>query len=239
MSIRNDLINSWFLPESFWKTPRAYASEADFICPQAFGRNTYSDKEVGVVVNSIVDANDNVITRFMRLKAQGFDPGHPNNILAQRCFDLGRTVTPKYTDRSSDIDHWEVNYRYVIGQWEVLYAMWLIEPNWYAEHQEILSPIWPPIVGYLATHNMLRIAKDIADGRGLNKPLLIAHPEHIQRCFFIARKIFGRPVAIDVAHTSDSEWFDKASIQKWTRSPSYWLPYEMLARIHHRFHGWM
>ncbi|MBI2439239.1 MAG: hypothetical protein HYV45_01400 [Candidatus Moranbacteria bacterium] len=231
MSIRNDLINSWFLPESFWKTHRAYASEADFICPQAFGRNTYSDKEVGTVVNSIIDLSDNVVDRFVRLGARGFDPGHPNKILALRSIRFAKLIHP-FFDNTDTI-------RPVIGQWEVLYAMWLYEPDWYAKHQNLLTPIWPPIIDYLTTHGVFRIAKDIADGHGLKKPLLIAHPEHIQRCFFIARKIFGKPVAIDVAHASDSEWFDKASVQKWTRSPSYWLPYEMLARIHHRFHSWM
>lgn len=237
MSIRNALIASWFLPESFWGATRAYANEADFICPQAFGRNTYSDKDVGMVAHSIIDVNDNVITRFMRLKAQGFDPGYPNKVLALRSIRFAKLIHPFFDDAGIAKGH--VIIRPVIGQWEVLYAIWLYEPDWYAKHQDLFVPIWPPIVGYLSTHDMLRIAKNIADGHGLKKPLLIAHPEHIQRCFFIARKIFGKPVAIDTANTPTNEWFDKASVQKWTRSQNHWLFYEMLARIHHRIHGWM
>jgi hydroxymethylpyrimidine/phosphomethylpyrimidine kinase len=55
----------------------------------------------------------------------------------------------------------------------------------------------------------------------------------------LASKVFGKPVV----HTNDSEatpaWFDQRSVQYWTRGPKVWLLYEMLARLHHRLHGWM
>jgi hypothetical protein len=84
---------------------------------------------------------------------------------------------------------------------------------------------------------MMQTAFEIAETCGLRVPLIVAHPEHIQRCFFIARRVFG-VTATDVQNAS-TEWFDIGSVQKWTQNPGHWLAYEMLARIHHRLHGWM
>ncbi|QQR77199.1 MAG: hypothetical protein IPJ67_03575 [Candidatus Moraniibacteriota bacterium] len=36
-----------------------------------------------------------------------------------------------------------------------------------------------------------------------------------------------------------NEWFDTKSVQQWTRGKWRWIVYDMLARIHHRLHGWM
>lgn len=227
MSIRDAMINSLFLPESFYrrKAGFAYRDQAGFISPQAFGRNTYSDEEVGSVIHAMLESIKDPIRRFEWLKERGFEPGTPNRILALRCIRLAKDAPIRSIVRP------------IIGQWEVLYAIWSYEPDWYTKHQNILIPIWPPAVGYLGTRGMLLIVKEIADRRGLKTPLITAHPEHIQRCFFIARKIFG-VAATDVRNPS-AEWFDPESIQKWTTGPGRWLAYEMLARIHHRLHGWM
>ncbi len=82
-------------------------------------------------------------------------------------------------------------------------------------------------------------AKKVAKTCGLHAPLLVAHPEHIQRCFFIARKIFGKSTTVWFDANAPTGWFDSKSVQPWTRGPNVWLIYEMLARIHHRLHGWM
>ncbi len=227
MSIRDSMIASWFLPESFYRIGdgRTYPNQAEFICPQAFGRNTYSDKNV-CTVRRERNAISNDIATFEWLKIRHFDPGQPNQILAQRCIRLAKYNAPKH-----------LVIRPIIGQWEVLYAMWLIEPNWYAEHQEILFPIWPPIAGKWTTRAMMLTAFSIAEAHCLRIPLIVAHPEHIQRCFFIARKIFG--VAATDIHDPSKEWYDRSSLQWQTRGPNLWLVYEMLARIRHRFYGWI
>lgn len=242
MSIRDVMLHSWFLPESFCRAiGKAYSDQVDFICPQAFGRNTFSNDDVGAIVNTahkkLCDSHD--IDTFEWLKSRNFDPGRPNRILALRCIRLAKALKSSiwgtYCHRIPPL------ITPVIGQWEVLCAMWLSEPDWYMEHQEILTPIWPPAQGYLGTRDMLLIVKKLADTCELKTPLLAAHPEHIKRCFFIARKIFGI-AAIDIGTwegNSHEEWFDPGSVQKWTRSPSRWLWYEMLVRIHHRIHGWI
>lgn len=229
MSIREAIINSLFLPASFWKSARAHRSEADFICPQAFGRNTYPDKSNAVY--TVRDLVNNDIATFEWLQAKKFDPGNPNRILGLRC-----TTLAKYDENTG---HTRRLVRPVIGQWEMLYVMWLYAPDWYKMHQKNLFVIWPPIEGYLATHGLLLKAREIAETHGWKVPLLIAHPEHIQRCFFIAQKIFGKSSIVWFGSNAPTSWFDSKSVQPWTRDPKRWLLYEMLARIHHRLHGWM
>jgi hypothetical protein len=239
MSLRDAMIASWFLPENFYRRTagHAYPDQAEFICPQAFGRNTYSDERVGSIIGAMLESIKDPIRRFEWLKERGFNPGQPNRILAQRCVKLAKFIRP-FFDETGTVKGHNITHL-VIGQWEVLYAMWLIEPHWYADHQEILIPIWPPITGSWTTHAMMLTAFDIAEAHGLRVPLIVAHPEHIQRCFFIARKIFGIAATDHIDGMVLEEWFDRHSVQKQTTSPGRWLAYEMLARVHHRLHGWI
>ena len=87
MSIRSYLLNSFLLPRPFDRCSVEDPSRADFICPQALGRNTYSDSAVGAIVNPVraeLCDSDN-ITTFEWLKLQQFDPGYPNRLLAEYC----------------------------------------------------------------------------------------------------------------------------------------------------------
>ncbi len=243
MSIRTMLINFFFLPEPFYSNWHHHLETGDFLCPQAFGRNTYEDEEIGVIIRKIYDHFEgNPIAIFEELRTRGFDPGQPNRILARRCIELASISVPVRTafDQDVEIQSSPRVFLPVIGQWEVLYAMWHEKPAWYARNQGLLTPIWPPLKDYLGTRGMLLIVKDLAAEHLLRMPILIAHPEHIQRCFFIARKIFGYSVAIDRDMIRyDIRSFDQGSVQKWTRSSWSWLRYEMMARLHHRLKGWI
>lgn len=242
MSIRKELFDSFFLPEPFYGSWHSYPNEGDIISPQAFGRNTYQDKEVGVVIKAIHErCNGDSVAMFQELSIKGFDPGHPNRMLALRCIELAKEPWGAGFDEDGQLIQKCTIPRTVIGQWEVLYAMWHYEPDWYAKNEKVLIPIWPPLKGYLGTRGMLLIVKNLAEQRHLHTPVLIAHPEHIQRCFFIARKIFGKgQVATDHEMIRyDTRSFDQGSVQKWTQSEGAWLRYEMMARVHHLLHGWM
>lgn len=231
--LRLSIINHLFLPEPIWRRPHAYGYEADYITPQAFGRNTFSDRGVGAIVCTALDHFIDDITTFEWLKSQKFDPGCPNMMLGLRCIELAEF-------KLGNVSKPDASIRPVIGQWEVLYAMYLHNPEWYEQHRDALVVIWPPPEDYLGTRGMLLEVREIAEKRSLTKPLLAAHPEHIQRCFFIARKIFPRsPIAIDYMMDANEKWFDPHSVQRWTRGPNVWLFYEMLTRIHHRLNGWM
>lgn len=239
MPFRQRLLNAFLLPSPFdrqW-TPEVL-HRADFICPQAFGRNAYSDKEVGAIVNTAREklCHDDIAT-FEWLKSQKFDPGLPNVLLADMCFGLSDALDKP-----------------IFGQWEVMYEIYLDHPGWYENRKDRLIAIWPPTEGYLATRGLFLEARRIVDeklrtlddegwwlhdeGWWLPTPLLVAHPEHIQRCFFLGEKVFSTTPAIATLAVSDG-WFDPKSVQWWTRGKWHWLFYELcLARPHHWLKGW-
>ena len=230
MSFKETLLGGAFLPESIWRANRGCAMDAGFICPQAFGRNTYSDKTVGPIIWDARYQSGSDITTFKWLKSIGFNPGHPNVMLGKRCIELA-TLTKSYM----------TTIRPVIGQWEVMYSMWKENPDWYEKQQANLVAIWPPYQSYLGTRDMLRAIEQVALTRGLKDPLIVAHPEHLPRCFFLARKIFGaQSVAIDGGTIADEEWFDRHSTQWQTRSACAWLLYELfIARPPHLLLRWI
>lgn len=231
MSFRQNSLNIFLLPQPFdrqWMPEAPH--RADYICPQAFGRNDYPDKEVGKIVRAKRDELGSDLATFEWLKSQKFNPGFPNVLLADMCFDLANSLEKP-----------------IIGQWEVLYEIYHRWPKWYQDRKDQLFAIWPPTEGYLATQGLFLEARWIADeklpdpdceGWWLPTPLLVAHPEHIQRCFFLGEKAFGTTPAIATGISSD-EWFDPKSVQWWTRGKWRWLFYELcLVRPHHWLKGW-
>lgn len=222
MSLRRFLLNHFLLPEEFTRWITESPHRADFICPQAFGRNTYSDHGVGAIINTARETRSD-IEMFEQLRHWGFDPGRPNYLIAEEVLDV----------------IYQVNWMPVIGQWEVMYALWKLDSYWYQTNINSLDVIWPPTEGYLGTHGLFLEVKEIADKFGLKTPLLVAHPEHIERCYFLARKVFDDNPAVLTGEVSD-EWYDQKSVQRWTRNKWYWLVYELcLARPHHRLFGLM
>ncbi|HLC95584.1 MAG TPA: hypothetical protein VJH89_03805 [Patescibacteria group bacterium] len=213
-----------FLPTTFqWETINTKKNDADFICPQAFGRNTHKDKNIGEIVGHTQSHFKDDIKTFKWLQNDWFDPGHPNTLLGSRALVLAKEYQKP-----------------IIGQWEVMYCMYHIDPAWYIEHQEHLIVIWPiPDDEGLSSFDVFVRAHNIGIKKRLRKPLLVAHPEHIQRCFFIAQHLFGFVVVDDEYKniTDNTPWFDKKSVQPWTRGPKRWLYYEILARMFYRFFG--
>ena len=257
MNIRTYLINTFFLPIRFEKVPRK--RDFDFITPQAFGRNSYPEegfhlrwrnKTRGLQGKLPVEGIKRVVEihsqytsdaeAFKKLKEEGFDPGEPNRILAELCWKaiLGGGIS--FDEEGLLVVKQEGKNKPVIGQWEVMYAMWLRNPGAYSQcslsHQALA--IWPSKDGYLGRQGLLLEVKRIVDQRGLSLPCVVAHPEHIQRAYFLARKIFGKPVAKMTEVISDL-WFDSKSVQLWTRGKWRWLFYEMLTRMHHRYYKWI
>lgn len=225
MSLRNKLLNTFLLPKPFGRWEATAAIDADFIAPPAFGRNTYSDAVVGLRVATMRQCLENDIATFEQLKREEFDAGRPNTQLALLCHLLATTLDKP-----------------IIGQWEVMYELYQSFPEWYRMHEKELFAIWPSgkkgRKEYLATHGLLLKTKAIAEGHGWKTPIVVAHPEHIQRCFFLAREIFQVIPAVCTGTVSNA-WFDEDSVQVWTKGKWRWLVYELfLARPHHRFNGW-
>ena len=248
-----DLIRHYLLNVAFLPMPLALAEtsrEFDFVTPQAFGRNMFPDDSrvlrfrnwcrqlcgkprilTSSDVRKIRDECESDIEAFCRLEELGFDPGTPNRLLV-----IG---THNFLGGSpEDVP--------IIGQWEVCFALWGRFPLWYATHAKNIVVIWPPRSGYLSTHGILLEVQEIARTRtiGLSKPCILAHPEHMPRAYFLAQKIFGSSAVSYAMNDAFScvrldAWFNGQSVQWQTRGEWRWIVYELLARLHHRWNGWM
>lgn len=241
--VREWLFDRFFLPGSFLKETgrkrRGSRSDAGFVIVLAFGRNDYPDgsfferlsKEYWDSSSSETTTIRNVaewyveygtIATFCLLSEAGFDPGIPNRTLADFCFQ-----------------EFENNRMPFMLQWEVAYALWNEYSDWYEENLRHLMANWPKREEYLSTRDILLEVRDMTRKKGWHNPLIIAHPEHIQRAYFLAKRIYSDETVRATDLSPSPEWFDRRSVQWWTRGPMQWLAYEMLARIHHRLKGWL
>lgn len=238
MTVREYMVDSLFLPDSYGEVWRP--EEFDCIVPNAFGRNSYPEyghrmrlrrwiqsargeaisPDVGFV-RMIRDRARSDVEAFEELSARSFAPGLANCELADICWRL-------FQEKKVPI----------LGDWEVMYALRRLYPDLYEHGEELFVAIWLPQEGYLATRGMLLEAKRIADKLDLSAPCVVARPEHIQRVYFLALKVFGKSVSTKTMRSNDFE-FDPDSVQWWTRGKWRWLFYEMLVRLHHRYHGWV
>lgn len=218
---------------------RGSVVDASFICPQAFGRSTWTDKEIGDVMREIIFevGSTNLSLRqdeaFNSLKSKDFNPGNVNVSLAIECKRLGKIL------KSAGKSPW------IIGQWEVIYALakWESElARWYDANRKFIIAIWPPLSGeYLMTRGMLFEARKIASLYGLTKILVVGHKEHLARCALLADSVFGSDNVILSGQPSPSYGevqFDPSSMQKQTVSKGAWRIYEIMARFHHMVKGW-
>jgi hypothetical protein len=199
----------------------------DCIWGQAFGRNTFSDEELGVVINAIRSrvGMDDVRTMVM-LRHQGCDPGASNKALARHIHSI--------SDRSRSTLRRPVP---MMVQWEIAYALYLEHPDWYRENQQHIDCIWPPATGYFSTWHVQEQALQMMRKRGLNRPLEVAHPAMLVRAQMTSWKIGVRPfvqaVDAEIADRNNLWVWDEASIQPWTRNFQAWKKRETIGRIAH------
>lgn len=241
--VREWLFDRFLLPGSFLKeTGRKRGGstlDAGYAIVLAFGRRDYPEESflarlIGrwgdarfPMIRDVVEWIEEygTVDTFEMFEEYGFDPGLPNKMLADLCFQrFEKTDTP------------------LVLQWEIAYAIWIRRRDWYEERQNRLMVIWPEEERYLSTRRFFLIAKGMARLQGWYNPLIMAHPEHVQRAYFVARRVYSdneKEIVRVMALSFSQKWFDKWSVQWWTRGSMRWLAYEMLARIHHRRKGWL
>ncbi|OGI22434.1 MAG: hypothetical protein A2808_02945 [Candidatus Moranbacteria bacterium RIFCSPHIGHO2_01_FULL_55_24] len=221
----------YFLKPEILANPRGKVLDADIICPQAFGRNTWADEEVAEQLSLLFGGREGSdltdLERFYRLENAGFRPGSVNEHLARQCH--------KFAALRNKLDR----PFFIIGQWEVLYALFKAEPKWYETHQGSVIAIWPPEDGsYLATRGMLQEAKKVASDFVGPEPkiLIVSQAMHLARCARLAEKIFGKRNVIVPCPGADL--YDPESVQPWTRDRRGFLGWEIKARIFEELPGW-
>lgn len=219
-------------------TPQGDLAEADFICPQAFGRNTWTDKEMPGAMAKLrqevgSDLNLEQDAALRKLLKIGFDPGSVNVSLAKGCHYFAKKME-------------ELGKKpWVIGQWEVIFALATANKEmaaWYTKNREYVIAIWPSTSAeYLGTKGLLHEAFVIAYKNYLYRPIVIAHREHLWRCALLAKVFFSEANIVIPAKLFPSDReprFDPKSKQWQTCSGACWRPYEIMTRIHHMMQGW-
>lgn len=202
--------------------------EADCIFIQAFGRNSIPDAELGEVIWKILSKGFSLTGIFTLLSRNGFESGEPNKVLARKTLALAK----KYGVP-------------IIGQWEVIYAIWQLDRRWFFDHREEIDCLWPPRCGYYSTWEVKLASKEKMKARGKKRPIEVCHPAMTARVIPILWKI-----KIGVVVEGVYPWnfyrhplwvWDKDSVQPWVRAfiklqdpRTWWLARESYGRfVHH------
>jgi hypothetical protein len=126
-----------------------------------------------------------------------------------------------------------------MGQWEVMYSIFLLDPAWFLNHLNDMVTIWPPVKGYFATYHVKQEAVREMRARGLRIPLEVAHSSMAPRAIPIIWKLGVQPVVQKVSlrdirsGTHLLYQFDPESVQGWTRSLDKWIFRETIGRLLH------
>lgn len=200
-------------------------TESDCRFVQAFGRNDFTDSELGKRLWELREKAELDDTKtFTLLAYRDFEPGKWNRTAAKRVMRKMR-----------------VDKKPCEAQWEVAYAMYLADPQWYLDHQLLIDCIWPPKEGYFATYHVKLFSKEAMQRRGCSRPEEIAHPAMVARAIPIIWKIGLDPVTEGIPWWRVSKhelWiWDEDSVQWWTATFFRWLIREIPGRAHHIYHG--
>lgn len=185
----------------------------DSLFVQAFGRDSIPDRELPFV-RQLRDRNDSDNDVFLQLSQNQFKPGPSNDALAEN------------TKQLVDNDYVEV-----MLQWEVAYALWRNNPEWYQEYQAALHVLWPraDLASY-RTYHVKEDSMEIFQQRQLIGTYELAHPAMYARAVPIIRKLGQRAMAVQPMPEIP---FDPHSTQAQVRSRLQWIPREFLTRGHH------
>lgn len=192
------------------------------LVPLAFGRNTWSDAEVfenlAVALRAQLGYPDTDFALFDLLRAIEFDPGEVNRKLAEMCYRLANDVP---FDQEAPC--------HIYGQWEVMYALYNSQPEWYRKYPRgFLKAVWPDMrkKAYLSTRGVLKAIPC----RKEQQVALVAQEIHMARCLRVADQVIGKE-SVTKAPVSMPNLYDPASAQPWTRSQEAFLVHEQKARI--------
>ena len=174
--------------------------DADVIIVQAFGRNTYNDKELDIVVK-IIEKAESELEAIDELIRRKFDPGRPNFELAEQAKEIADTYNLP-----------------IITQWEIGVALRMLYPSWLETHQVLC--VWPGREKYLETWIVKEKTYKIMQQYGWQIPIELAHTRQISRSYLIVKLITNvNPIVIP----SKAKSFDRKSKQWWIRSWYLWL----------------
>lgn len=203
---------------AFWQLSYPDSKRQPIITPdalfvQAFGRDSLRDRELPLL-RQLSDETESDRDVFMKLAEDQFEPGPSNDALAE---NTRRLVTS---------DHVEAAL-----QWEVAYALWRSDPEWYTEYEAALHVLWPrPDLRSYRTYQVKEDSVKISDQRQLIGLYELAHPAMYARAVPIIRKLGHHVTAVQPMPAIP---FDPHSTQAQVRDPAQWILRELPTRIHH------
>ncbi|AKM82167.1 TPA: hypothetical protein DD449_03615 [Candidatus Berkelbacteria bacterium] len=193
---------------------RQCARDAKVVFGQAFGRNTYTDADLGKV-RAIYEANGCDDYRTVEAMRLSFDPGEPNRLFGQKAQKIAaQLILP------------------IVCQWEILFGL---DRYWFYANRHRINGIWPPAKDpekYFTSKNVIQLGKQFI--KSDESVYLVDHAGMTNR---IVRMLAVE--GIETAAVWDSEVYDNESIQPHTRNRAAWLKREQLVRVHHLIHGWV
>jgi hypothetical protein len=188
----------------------------DVVLAQAFGRNTFTDKELPQVRQMYEAAGCDDLVMWQALSQAGFDPGWSNRA-------LGNAVAVRVMDGVPAME--------AVVQWEVAYALWQRDPEAYQRFKHHVHTLWPQR-GFYPTVDVKADSVGLMDRLGLYNPQELAHPDMMVRAMGILAKlgVEADPAVVQVP-------FDPDSTQRQARNASAWKRREILTRVHHLLLG--
>ena len=209
-------------------SPNGMLLDSDGAVALAFGRNSIPDCDLSSVRSLDQVRGESYLATIKRLSDQGFDPGTPNQKIAE-------TI-------KGYLSMYRIVNASVFAQWELCVALFqMYGEQWITRtfSEQRLSCLWPRpnMENYRSLHVLDDAYKaDRKRQRPMNYPLLLAHDFHMPRVYMLARKIWDCPIVVRKTITQS---FDPKSVQKMTTTPLQWYSYEAHARVHHLLHHWV
>ena len=206
------------------RTPKPYGgdvSTGDCIVVQAINRNMIPDAELYKVARLYRSLHDGVPALQQLRRVFGFRANIPNCDLARACQKL-LTRFPKLI---------------AFCQWEVAEAIDAMDKEFYTTNKNRVIGLWPQDEGStrFSTYDNALQVKTLMGERGLKKPILLAHEDHMIRCWFLYRKLLKVDPIIPVYKVSS---YDSQGVQPYARDRKTFRQYErFLARPHHIITG--
>jgi hypothetical protein len=104
------------------------------------------------------------------------------------------------------------------------------------DNMYVFGPKWE--LQKVSTYEILELMAEKIDKEGLNKqrPVYSMHPAHAFRTLEITKKA-GLEGSLFIC--DEVSWPAENKHAYFVRSPALWIPREILARVHHKLHGWV
>jgi hypothetical protein len=195
---------------------------ADIILVQSFGRNTYPDVRLGIMIHYCLGAvNGDNERMFALIKKFDFDPGDMNSSLAKELVNLMENFS----------------IQNAVVQWEIGFALWNNHPEFFGKMKREIEIVWPDRnQKYMSPVSVIDRTISIAKIKGFEKIACLSHRRMETRVALMVAERTDIDLVCVKSHTVS---FSNKSVQWWTRGPIRWLARESFVRVFFMIKSWV